>query len=143
MPRKEYLVEHSSQLNGLSTLPLARTPGLGTIRLGGVMARHPERERWERELNRSYHACGCDTGAKGLLLALVPGVAAGASGLSREAYTGLGAAGVGLGFALAGAVLGKLVGLVRAQRRLSRVAAEIQGAVREREPSVVEVWTCG
>jgi hypothetical protein len=71
---KEYIINHPSQLNGLSTLPFKRNMAIGKIRLSGNMAEHPQREYFEKELNRRYHACGCDTGAKGLLIGLLLGL---------------------------------------------------------------------
>lgn len=139
--RNETLFEHSSQLNALRTFPLLRTPGLGLLRLGGEMARHENGEKWQRELNRSYHACGCDTGAKGLLLGLLAGLIAAAAGSAP--WLSWPAAGLVFGTALAGAAIGKLIGLTRAQLRLTRTVREIAAEVRPREPVVVDDIACG
>lgn len=139
--RNETILEHSSQLNALHTFPLLRTPGLGVLRLGGEMARHENREKWQRELNRSYHACGCDTGAKGLLIGLLAGLIAAAAGSAP--WFSWQAAGIVFGSALAGAAIGKIIGLARAQIRLGRTIREIAAAVRPREPIVVDDISCG
>lgn len=139
--RNETVIEHSSQLRALRTFPLLRTPGLGVLRLGGEMARHENREKWQRELNRSYHACGCDTGAKGVLIGLLAGLIA--AGLDGAPWLSWQAAGVVFGPALAGALIGKIIGLVRAQFRLTRTVREIAAGVGPLEPIVVDDISCG
>ena len=136
--KKETVIKHSSQLNALITLPFLRMPGLGVLRLGGEMVRHEKHETWQRELNRNYHACGCDTGAKGLLIGLFAGlIVAAMSDSVRQT------AGIVFVAAIAGAIIGKLVGLARAQVRLMQTIREIAKEVRPRESSVVEGVTCG
>ncbi len=139
--KHETVIEHSSQLHSLHVFPPLRAPGLGVLRLGGEMARHESRERWQRELNRSYHACGCDTGAKGLLIGLPAGLVAAA--LSGAPWLSWRAAGIAVGAMLAGAAIGKIVGLARAQIRLTRTAREIVAEVRKREPAGVDDIGCG
>lgn len=141
MMKRETVLQHSSELNALTTLPFLRTRGRGTLRLGGVMANLPEREMWERELNRNYYACGCDTGAKGLLIGLGVGLIVAA--VSLRAMGAWQIAGVVLGAAIAGAILGKIAGLLRAQGRLNRVVREIEAAARPREPQALDPITCG
>jgi hypothetical protein len=143
MAKKEHVLQHSSELNALTTNPFRRTPGLGVLRLGGVMADLPERERWEAELNGHYYACGCDTAAKGLLLGLVAGVGAFVFLFMSDQSHVVSAALVGAAIALAGAIIGKGIGLVRAQRRLSTTAREVQAAASPREPHLKEMIGCG
>lgn len=139
--RHETVIEHSSQLHALHTFPPLRTPGLGVLRLGGEMARHENREEWQRELNRSYHACGCATGAKGLLIGLLAGLFAAAVGTAP--WLSSQAAGIVFGSALAGAAIGKVIGLARAHIRLTRTIREITAEVRPHEPIGVDSISCG
>jgi hypothetical protein len=71
---KEYMINYLFQLNGLSTLPFIRSQAIGKIRLSGNMKNHPNKEYFEKELNKQYYSCGCDTGAIGLLIGLVLGL---------------------------------------------------------------------
>jgi len=139
--RNETVIEHSSQLHTLRIFPPLRTPGLGVLRLGGEMARHENRERWQRELNRSYHACGCDTGGKGLLIGLLAGLIA--AGIGSVPWFSWQVASIVFGSALAGAAIGKIIGLAHAQIRLTRTAREIAAEVRPREPVIVDEISCG
>jgi hypothetical protein len=136
---KDYIITDPAELNAISALPLKRTSGLGRIRLGGTLSEHPDRERWEKELNKGYFACGCDTGAKGLLIGLVVGLIwAGYSYANGDASLwGLATKAVGL--ALAGAVAGKLYGLLKAESRLRKTASEIQQnwPVKRGEPNMI------
>ena len=70
MKNKQYTISHPSKLNSLSTLPLYRKQGLGTLVLSDSF-NHPERDNWQKELNKNYYACGCDTGAKWLVSGLI------------------------------------------------------------------------
>lgn len=132
-----------SQLNALSTIPFVRTSGVGRLRLGGDMVEHPERKRWESELNRYYFACGCDTGATGLILGLLAGIVWAAYSII-QGETGIGyAVGVVLLIAIAGAVAGKLIGLIQANNRLNRTVTEIQTHWQSSEIGENEQWSCG
>lgn len=139
--KNETVIEHTSQLNALSTFPLLRQPSLGVLRLGGEMARHEKRETWQRDLNRNYHACGCDTGAKGLLIGFLVGLIFEA--LSVAPWMSWQSAGIVVGSALAGALIGKIIGLARAQFRLKETIREIVAEIRPREPAVIDGISCG
>jgi len=136
MKRREHVIDHSSQLNALTVVPFLRPRVLGTVRLGGVMAEDPRREAWERDINRNFYACGCDTGAQGLLLGVLAGAAAALIGFRGAPWTVI--AGVILAGAIAGAAIGKVLGLVQAQRRLGRVVREVIEYARPKEPQHVE-----
>lgn len=118
---------HPSQLRPLSAWRFKRRPGLGKICLPESLA-HERRDFWQQEINRYYYACGCDTGAKGVVLCVL---AAAAWCLWRwsqgsldwsTALKALGLASVG------GALLGKTVGLAIAARRLELVKREVLAA---------------
>lgn len=126
MTGKESVFTNPAQFNVLSTLPFTRTSGVGKIQLGGSIAQHPERARWEKELNRHYYACGCDTGAKGLLIGLIVGIIWAVYYYSREDW-GIGAvAAVALSITIGGAIIGKVSGLILADRKLKQTVREIQ-----------------
>ncbi|MCP3957909.1 MAG: DUF456 domain-containing protein [bacterium] len=141
MKNKQHRIDHPSQLNALSLLPIMRTRGLGTLRLQGEIAEHASKEAWERDLNKHYYACGCSEGAKGLLLGLLAGSAYAFFAGSGQ---GVGAAvGTVVGAALVGAVLGKVLGLLRARTRLRQTIREIQEQWQVEPTGTEEGWACG
>jgi hypothetical protein len=122
-----HLIQDTSRLDTLMRRHSASKPGPGTLRLGGALANHPRRASWELDLNQHYHACGCDSGANGLLCGLVCGalisvfVLYQGSGLASLLYAP--------GLAVAGALLGKAAGLIGARVRLARTVREIRTAL--------------
>jgi hypothetical protein len=119
-----HLIHDASRLDAVA----ARRAGPGTFRLAGVLASHPRRRAWEDGLNQHYRACGCDTGARGLL----GGLACGALACCGAYVQGGGVASLlyvpGLG--LAGALLGKITGLIGARVRLGRIIHEIRAELQ-------------
>jgi len=136
MKRREYVIDHSSQLQALTVVPSLRPRGLGKVRLAGVMAEAPRYEEWERDLNRDLYACGCDTGSRGLVIGVMAGVAIALIAVRGGPWTL--AAGVILAAAIAGAIIGKAIGLAQAQSRLKRLVREIIEFARPKEPQRVE-----
>lgn len=143
MTKSISLITHPSQLGALSALPFARQRGLGTLKLGGAIASHPDRSRWETELNRNFYACGCSAAAAGLLICLIAGAAWAAYQYGRDAWTLGMSAGTVFGLAIAGAIVGKLAGLMRADRRLKETVKEIRSSWVVEEKPQAERWTCG
>lgn len=133
------LIDHPSQLNALSVLPHARTKGMGALRLGGTLTDHPRRAQWEAELNRHYYACGCNAGGVGLLAGIAAGIALAWLG----PYGAAAGTGLTVTAAIAGALLGKLIGLAAAQQRLRHTVQEIQKEWQPREKPALEPWACG
>ena len=125
MAQRTFEIKHPSELNSLLSSRLFRTRGRGAIRLSSDLA-HPERERWESDINRFYYACGCDSAAKGLMVMLVAGLALTVAAYSMGAMSFGHAVGFTIGCAVAGAVLGRLYGTSRARRRLTRVVHIVQ-----------------
>ena len=123
MARREQYFAHPSQLHALTPLLVPRSDAV--IRLGGVMAEHPQRASWERDLNKSYHACGCDTGAAGMLAGSILGVAL-AIAMIVFSQTWIAAIGVALGASFAGATTGKMIGVIAARRRLKGIVRGIE-----------------
>jgi hypothetical protein len=125
MTRRPHVVHDPSELGRLASLPLLRPAASSTIRLGGQMADHPERERWEREIDGALHACGCDTGATGLLFSLAAATVLAVLALASGAAWWM-AAGLWLALGLAGGLAGKLIGLRQARVRLRETIEEIR-----------------
>jgi hypothetical protein len=91
-----------------------------------------EHDRWQKLLERSYNACGCELGAAALVAAfplLAVLFATGALGLSL--FTPLGLV-VFVAAPIAAAILGKLVGVLRARRRLKRAIGDLSGILARR-----------
>jgi hypothetical protein len=113
-----------TQLHRLHVWRFARTRGLGRLKLPPEVP-ESHREQWENDLNRYYYACGCDTGAKGIVLAAVATVIYAWWQWSRGHISlGRGALLVGIA-AVAGAIIGKLIGLAIADRKLKLLKREI------------------
>lgn len=126
MSRKQHVISHPSQLNSLSVLPLAKVPGLGTIRLAGTFEQHPQREEFEAQLNKLYRACGCDTSAKLFVLGALASSAVAAYQYWNDAWSPGMSLTVFAGVSIAALALGKLAGLAQANARLKLTVAEIQ-----------------
>lgn len=140
---KNFVIEHPSELNIISALPVKRTAGLGRIRLGGSIAEHPKREGWEMQLNSGYFACGCDTAAKGLLLGIAVGIVwNGSSFWTRETSIWPLLLGT-VGIALAGAIAGKIYGLYKAETKLRSVVIDIQEHWKIDRPDETVQILCG
>jgi hypothetical protein len=77
-------------------------------------------------LNKHYHACGCDTGAKGLLTGLFgAGLYEAVQFVRDEASFGSAAFTI-LGTSVLGSLLGKYYGLVRANAKLKETVERIK-----------------
>lgn len=115
----DFCVETSEQLAQVGKKQL--DPAVRRIRLLGPLAD----ERLERQINRAYFACGCETGSIAVMAALVTSVAGGfVFGFAGHfewwriiAY-------------LAGAAFaGKLLGLATARIQLGRAVSKLSGTV--------------
>lgn len=125
MKKKQYLVYHPSQLNSLSTLPWAHRSGIGKIVLADSF-QHDRKDQFESALNKSYYACGCDQGAKALILGLLLFAIAGGAGHVNAAWPWSQTISTILGGSILMALTGKLIGLMAANRRLKQTVREIQ-----------------
>lgn len=99
-----------------------RRPTSVVIAIDGMS--HSDQAHWQAVLNRSAASCGCAEGRRGVVLALAAyaGLAAvGTLPASGAMDHVLGAAGAGL----AGALLGKLRGLIGARHRFRHSAASL------------------
>lgn len=144
MEKRQHIIQHPSELNSLSTLPFTRRrAGRGRIALSNTF-RHQDKAKWEQRLNRDYYACGCNEGAKGLLLGLVifGGFALlnylDADWMVSRSLTTFGIGVIGM------SIFGKLVGLFRADMRLKRTVREIQEEWKPEQTEIKsEVIGCG
>lgn len=142
MKTRSSQVTHPSELNSLTPFRLLRKPGRGTIRLAPEFE-HPEKQQWESDINRFYYACGCASGAKGLLVMLLVGLA-----VSITSYV-VGALPIGklvilpIVAAVAGAVIGKIAGLASAHRRLKRVVHTVQAHWKPKDKQERPIVVCG
>ena len=143
MTHHEIVLDHPSQLNALSALPLKRFVAPGPIRLGGSIASHPQRELWEKQINASYHACGCNESALGLGAGLIAGGIYAAIRAAEPASPWLSTTAIVIGAAIAGAVLGKLAGRVRANMRLQKTIDAIRPHWKDEGPTVQDILVCG
>lgn len=143
MKGREQVFTHPSQLNTLSALPFLRTGSMGRLRLGGSLESHPNRQQWEVELNRHYHACGCQASAAALLVALMLSVLWAGYRVINAQMELDSAAWLVFMFAIAGAVLGKLVGRIDANNKLKKTAKDIQEQWKVDEKPGRHMWTCG
>jgi hypothetical protein len=131
------------ELGELSTLPLVRSRGRGRIKLSGRMAAHQKAAEWERELNRYYFACGCDTGAKGTLIGLAGAAVLLIDSLVRGWFGWTRVILLSLALIIVLSVMGKFVGLFRANHRLNRLIREIQQQMPPERAEPAPVLLCG
>jgi hypothetical protein len=143
MTHHEIVLDHPSQLNALSALPLKRFVAPGSIRLGGSLAGHPQRELWEKQINASYRACGCNESSLGLGAGLIAGGLYAASGAAESTIPWLSTTVIVIGAAIAGAALGKLAGRVRANMRLQRTINTIRPHWKDEGPTSQDILVCG
>ncbi len=123
---KELIISHPSQLNSLSTLPLTGIKNVREIHLAGNMAEHPQKAEFEKSLNKQYHACGCDLGAKWLIVGFVASAGYEVFRLISYENTLTHAAVTVIGVTIAMAILGKLHGLYKANNQLKSTIQRIQ-----------------
>lgn len=141
MKRETREIHHPSQLVGLTVWRTLRARSLGPIHIAGKDVT-PERARmWERQLNTLQRACGCEAAGMGLAVGLAIAVIAWWS--SDAAVTTGVAVARGLVIVFAAAIIGKGVGLWRAQQRLNRLISEIRGEWQAPPLGYSERTVCG
>lgn len=135
-------INHPSELNSLTTSRLFRKPGRGIIRLSPEF-RHPEKDQWEASINRYYYACGCSSGAKGLLVLLVLGLGVSFTTYVFDILPLKQTLALPIAAAIFGAVIGKLSGLATARRRLTRVVHTVQANWKPEDKAERPIVICG
>jgi hypothetical protein len=137
-PRSQ--INHPSELNTLISSRFVRKRGRGTITLSAKFD-HPQKQQWEADINRYYYACGCASGAKGLLVMLVFGLGVSVVAYVLDALSLRQLIAIPIVAAVAGAAVGKVAGLVGAHRQLVRVVHTVQAhwkpADRQERPIIV------
>lgn len=135
-------INHPSELNSLTAFRPFRKPGRGTFTLSPEFE-HPEKQQWEADINRYYYACGCASGAKGLLIMLLFGVTASIVAYVFDALPLRQLIAIPFVTAIAGAAIGKIAGLAGARRRLIRVVHTVQAHWKPRDRQERPIVTCG
>ena len=125
MKTRSSQINHPSELNSLTTFRLVRKAGRGIITLSPEFE-HREKQQWEANINRYYYACGCASGAKGLMMMLVLGLAVSIAAYVFDSLPLRQLIAIPIAAAVVGAVIGKIAGLTRAHRRLVRVVHTVQ-----------------
>lgn len=142
MKNRNILIQHPSQLNALTSFPFLRTRGRGKISLPESI-QHPDKEKWEKDINKNYYACGCDTGAKGLMLFLVAGLIYSIYGNITTDISIITSVLQVVLFAVGGAIVGKVVGLWRADNRLKKTVHTVQAHWELKLKPEKQIYTCG
>ena len=131
-------IDHPSQLDALSVLPLMRPVSRHPVLLAGELSHHPMKEKWESQLNRLQRECGCGFAGvamfAGVLIGtvltfFVPVMHSGGL-LSSSIWIGT--------IAIACAIVGKFIALIGIQKRLRNVIEEIQQQWMVGHPSKME-----
>jgi len=138
---RQFVINHPSQLNSLSTLPFSRRTGIGKIVFNESFL-HPDKEKWQQKLNREYYACGCSEGAKALLIGLFIFLMVGVIGFFYSNWSLSKSVTVIFVGTIAMSVLGKLIGLVKANKKLRATIQEIQSVWQPEWPQG-EIIGCG
>ena len=117
-------IYHPDDLSALSVWPLKQPSPRGHVRIAGRTDKR-QRNKWEKDLNRAYRACGCGTASLGTVFGLI----------GAAAWYGASMWGTGFGwreglclFAIvaAGTAIGKLLGLLQAEHNLKRTIAGVR-----------------
>jgi hypothetical protein len=142
MKPRRLQISHPSELNGLTQPLLFRKTRPGPIRLSDEFE-HPEKERWEADINRYYYACGCSSAANGLLGMLVLGLGLGLTLYMLNVLSLPQVVVLPVAAAIVGAIIGKISGLTTARRRLTRVIHTVQANWRPKDKTEVPSIICG
>jgi hypothetical protein len=124
MPAPKLEITNPSQLAGLSVWPWRRAGGTVGVVIHAPDVPESDREAWQKEVNGLLFVCGCDIGALVMTIGLVAYLILLAFHIGPVSLGGRIAAGFGV--VVAGVLIGKAIGLARAQSRLRLLIAEIR-----------------
>ena len=142
MRKRDFQVNHPSELNVLIVPRLLRKRGLGKITLSPAFE-HPEKQTWETDINRYYYACACASGARGLMIMLMLGFVGSIIAYLLDFLSVRQLIVIPIVAAIVGAIVGKLLGLARARRRLIRVVHTVQAYWKPRDREERPIIICG
>jgi hypothetical protein len=127
MKAQRQVINHPRELDALSVLPIKRPMGQRKVAIAEHLVASPQREQLENDLNRRLFACGCIAATAGVLIGAV---AYAVWALVAAPDVGvLSHIGRGVGAVVAGAFIGKLVGLFSAESRLKQAIADVRRAI--------------
>lgn len=140
MKRETREIHHPSQLAGVTVWRTLRARTLGPVHIASDAIAPEQARAWERQLNSLQRACGCEAAGIGLAIGAV----------IAFAWWWLTDADVATGVAVTrsvalvfgAAIIGKVIGLWRAERRLQRLVTEIRGEWRA-PPLAYSERVCG
>ncbi|MCB8823323.1 hypothetical protein [Microvirga rosea] len=135
-------IHHPDELNALSVLPLMQPRPRGILRLETTAFAADERASWEKRLNRAYHACACGEASLGMITGVLIAIVWVGLRIATIGSIGITDGAIVLGSAVAGTVIGKILGLFRAQVRLRRLVNALQTQWRS-EPIRLADTDCG
>jgi hypothetical protein len=142
MALSDRIIRHPGELSGLSVLPLMRPRPAGIVRVESDALDAASRSNWERRLNRAYRACGCGEASLGTVTGLLMGAVWSGTRWTLGSGTVFGTVEILLGCIVIGTILGKAVGLLRAQAKLNDLIKEIR-AEWKGEPIAHREDPCG
>lgn len=119
------IITDPAQLGGLRVAMFMGPRRPGRLVLQTEAMTDVQRQAWERRLNRHLFACGCDIGAFGLVLGLTAALVWIPVDASALGHVRLSHLWVALISGIVAAVVGKLIGLARAQSRFNKLVHEI------------------
>jgi len=142
MKTKTTEIIHPSELNALSSFTIFRRRGLGQLQIASSFE-HPDKNQLENDLNKYYYACGCSTSAKLLLIGTFIGILYVALYYASQDLSFGNAILTIISAGIGGAVLGKGIGLFRANLQLKRTVRTIQEHWRPKVKQELEQILCG
>jgi hypothetical protein len=143
MSRRPYEARYPADLTALSVLPLKRKPGIGRVVIADPGVSKDKKETWERDINRNLRACGCAESSAFILSALV------GYGLyllwrwSAGGQLGWRHLGWGVLVLVVAALIGKGLGLLRAESRYRELVQRIAREWTARPPKADVISRCG
>ena len=123
----EYQIKNCSELDSLQKGSFLWRQKIGMIILYGEFENHPQKSYLQNELNTHYYACGCDESASGFFVGVVLGCVWIASSWFEGATPSLVTILIGFALAAIGGLIGKAVGKLIANRKLTDTVRTLQG----------------